>query len=85
VLAVRELNRGFDFQAGFANKFGGCVCITTTTKRRRSGWAGVSPHYTSATSPLIFSIALSLPWDAILSSPYRAVCRIHSILFFTVR
>jgi len=33
VLAIKEINRGFDFQAGFANKFGGCrVCITT--KRR---------------------------------------------------
>jgi hypothetical protein len=25
VLAIKEINRGLDFQAGFANKFGGCV------------------------------------------------------------
>jgi hypothetical protein len=25
VLAIEEINRGFDFQAEFANNFGGCV------------------------------------------------------------
>lgn len=34
MLAVKELNRGFALQAGFANKFGGCVRIMTTTNWR---------------------------------------------------
>jgi hypothetical protein len=36
VLAVKELNRGFDFQAEFANKFGGCVRIMTTTRETKT-------------------------------------------------
>jgi hypothetical protein len=37
VLAVKGINREVDFQAGFANKFGGCVlqleCFTSQTPK----------------------------------------------------
>jgi hypothetical protein len=53
VLAVEEINRRFDFQAGFANKFSGCV-----SRLSGSTWtatAGLFDALDNSASNLLFS------------------------------
>jgi hypothetical protein len=52
MLAVKEINREFDFQAGFANKFGGCVA-----RLSGSAWtvtAGILDTLDNSASNLFF-------------------------------